>query len=486
MKIDLPTDMLRTFGWVCPVAGCSEHGQAQIKRGELRMLQHGQCPTHGVPFVPLLDAMDTAINCALAFIFDRSLLPPMHMQKHLQTVDPQTRRYLVYNWILNGTAVRASGDLTFYFRVLELNQMAFIKPGLALFGDARLQRNCVLQLKAVIEQKVARFVNAVNDRTRALIPPVEWQPPYGLNITPFDRWFRTDWENLKPMIAETLADPHLDQSPERYKQLLDLLVQGRTAVKYFGALDVYASELSSPQLVIRYAPFLKIPRLVQPLTPQEIETYLRQCDQEPPIVASLPPSSPRQAQKAESPLAPEIPISLAQQIDTENLSNHQMNSFASATTEVFATANTSPNSATEIVQKSYKAGFQAVLPVGLFMNEPNPATRTALERAAQGVIRRTTANYITNHSRVVDSLCEQFAPAVIAAAPNPNQHYGNLRQLTHSSANIADSAHYLLNISNKNYRQTQKKLAAFDRLLHQIHFFSIRHHGCLQDIAVPI
>ena len=63
-----------------------------------------------------------------------------------------------------------------------------------------------------------------------------------------------------------------------------------------------------------------------------------------------------------------------------------MNSFASATTEVFATANTSPNSATEIVQKSYKAGFQAVLPVGLFMNEPNPATRTALERAAQGVI----------------------------------------------------------------------------------------------------
>ena len=66
----------------------------------------------------------------------------------------------------------------------------------------------------------------------------------------------------------------------------------------------------------------------------------------------------------------------------------------------------------------------------------------------------------------------KFAPAVIAAAPNPNQHYGNLRQLTHSSANIADSAHYLLNISNKNYRQTQKKLAAFDQLLHSRFIFS--------------
>ena len=99
------------------------------------MLQHGQCPTHGVPFVPLLDAMDTAINCALTFIFDRSLLPPMHMQKHLQTVDPQTRRYLVYNWILNGTAVRGIGGFNVLFPCFRIESNGLYQTGLgAVWG----------------------------------------------------------------------------------------------------------------------------------------------------------------------------------------------------------------------------------------------------------------------------------------------------------------------------------------------------------------
>jgi hypothetical protein len=142
---------------------------------------------HGVPFIPLLDALDTAINCALSFIFDQSLLPPKHMQKHLSTMDAQTRRMLVYNWVLNGTAVRASGNIAFYFRILELHQIHFIKPIIALSKNAQFQRNCVVQINAVIEQKIINFVQAVNERTRQLIPPNLWQPPFGLNIAAFER-----------------------------------------------------------------------------------------------------------------------------------------------------------------------------------------------------------------------------------------------------------------------------------------------------------
>ena len=121
--------------------------------------------------------------------------------------------------------------------------------------------------------------------------------------------------------------------------------------------------------------------------------------------------------------------------------------------------------------RSYKGGIIALLPEGLFEDESDRQTRLALERAAKGVIRRTVGNYITNHSRVVESQCAEFSPTMIQTAPNPHQYYGNIRQITGSSANIADSSHYYLMQTYKNYIDLQQKLRTFDGMLHQDRFY---------------
>lgn len=93
------------------------------------------------------------------------------------------------------------------------------------------------------------------------------------------------------------------------------------------------------------------------------------------------------------------------------------------------------------VVRTYKMGGKAELPPDLFCDEP-PSQRHALERAAKGVIRRTVGTYVLNQSRYVESLCERFGAETWRRSGRASRwNYAYVRDTTHTSANIADSAH---------------------------------------------
>ena len=95
------------------------------------------------------------------------------------------------------------------------------------------------------------------------------------------------------------------------------------------------------------------------------------------------------------------------------------------------------------LNRSYRIGTVPIIPIELYDDLEDNIQRYA-RYALSGFINKIFGNYMENQSRIVRSICETFGKKLPLHSPNPNKHYGNYRQITQTSANIADSAHAYL------------------------------------------
>jgi hypothetical protein len=95
------------------------------------------------------------------------------------------------------------------------------------------------------------------------------------------------------------------------------------------------------------------------------------------------------------------------------------------------------------LHRSYRIGTTPVIPPKLYDDLDEDVRRYACYTLS-ALMNQIFGNYIENQSRIVRSICETFGKTLPAHSPNPKHHYGNYRQITNTSANIADSAHAYL------------------------------------------
>jgi len=115
---------------------------------------------------------------------------------------------------------------------------------------------------------------------------------------------------------------------------------------------------------------------------------------------------------------------------------------------------------TSSLHRSYRIGTTPVIPIELY-DDLDEKIRRYAHYALSGIINQIFGTYIENQSRIVRSLCETFGKTLPIHSPNPKQHYGNYRQITNTSANIADSAHAYLAWSYSQFLTQVEKLRDF-------------------------
>ncbi len=130
--------------------------------------------------------------------------------------------------------------------------------------------------------------------------------------------------------------------------------------------------------------------------------------------------------------------------------------------------------ASSSLHRSYRIGTTPVIPRELYTDLEVEVHRHA-RYALSGLIYQIFGNYVENQSRIVRSICENFGKTLPAHSPHPKQHYGNYRQITKTSANIADSAHAYLAWSYSQFLTQLEKFRDFLSYLDNPTFTSISH-----------
>ena len=112
------------------------------------------------------------------------------------------------------------------------------------------------------------------------------------------------------------------------------------------------------------------------------------------------------------------------------------------------------------LHRSYRIGTTAVIQRELYADLDEEEHRNA-RYVLSGFINQIFGNYVENQSRIVRSICENFGKTLPVNSPNPKQHYGNYRQVTKTSVNIADSAHAYLAWSYSQFLTQLEKFRDF-------------------------
>jgi len=456
---------VENFLFVCPFPKCQEIQMAKIKHQKVQSVDR-TCPIHGERLIPFTLAMKKASNLALNFVFDQGIVPPSHLISKFAQQESDMYKALVQNWILQNSAIRSSPEMAVFYEITNRNQIKLSNVWFRWTKDRQMKQHLVEGTRKKIQEVYAEFIRSTFTHTFSYVDPKTSQLQFSLNLQPIQEWYNEIWPNLANYVQEAQDPLTYELSPERHKTLLDLLLAARTANFYLHLPPVFNdSEIfNTPQLVNRFAEFAQTPNLVKRLTPNAFNRLLTHQPSLPTTpssnslinqqIAQTPPRS--NDPEREPDLEFDQNLDLSQIIETDP---HDI-----ATTNVLATTNSAE------MFRSYKMGVKIDLPSTLFAQIPDLQRRNSIERAAKGILRRTAANYLLNLSSVVNSVAEGFAPQVVAANPSPHQHYGNLRAITHTSANIADSSHYYLQIHTKGYQDLQIKLQGFDSLLHQDSF----------------
>jgi hypothetical protein len=112
------------------------------------------------------------------------------------------------------------------------------------------------------------------------------------------------------------------------------------------------------------------------------------------------------------------------------------------------------------LHRTYRVGTKPVIPPELY-EDFSVAEQQSARYTLAGLINTIFGQYLENQSRIVRSICEQNGPMLPSQDIDPTKHYGNLRKVTHSSANIADSAHAYLHWSYAQFLTQVSKFVDF-------------------------
>ena len=115
---------------------------------------------------------------------------------------------------------------------------------------------------------------------------------------------------------------------------------------------------------------------------------------------------------------------------------------------------------TSSLHRSYRIGTTPEIPIELYEDLDEDVQRYS-HYALSGLINHIFGNYVENQSRIVRSICEKYGKTLPKHSPDPNKHYGNYRQITKTSANIADSAHAYLAWSYSQFLTQVEKFRDF-------------------------
>ena len=138
---------------------------------------------------------------------------------------------------------------------------------------------------------------------------------------------------------------------------------------------------------------------------------------------------------------------------------------------------------TSLLHRSYRIGTSPEIPNELYGDLDEKIHRYA-RFTLSGLINNIFGNYIENQSRIVRSICDQFGKVIPEYSPSPDLHYGNYRNITKTSANIADSAHAYLSWSYCQFLTQIEKFRDFISYISNPNFKNVSH-GWLVSGFIP-
>jgi hypothetical protein len=228
----MTSDSDRNVAWICPKIGCMKSKKAPFKHGVF-VQDTPLCPVHSCEMISLQESVTIALNEMLNFVYDKSLIPPKHFLDKLPN-DPLKSYNFVMDWIYHNIAFRKYDKSAEYLDSLFRNYWKRNVSKMPLRKGSKLRKEIISESINEMDKYCVEYLRKNRENLEKLFKNNTYSNDTSLHNECIEKWIRTSYNDLKPILRKELFKNQSNNDTERYKTIIDLLLTAQNAAMMQG------------------------------------------------------------------------------------------------------------------------------------------------------------------------------------------------------------------------------------------------------------